>query len=275
MTISYTSYYQLLGVPESAAPEDITAAFRRLALVHHPDQNRNSPASEALFKLLVNARDVLADPHQRAEYDACLKASNALRGWMAAARERPTRTALPPAADGSPAFAEAVLQQLNILLWDIEDFLREHNESDWNEVYDGRPLAASIVRVLVFIDEWILHPAGQPDYFWRARGENGPERKAYFAALREGVPGRSGHWGVYVNMTDYFYNIRKRMNDVIARARAGDLMTIIAGDNLRIIDAVFEAQGLAMHALCHLRSLFAGEAEEEIPYRFRHAAFGE
>ncbi len=271
---AYASYYDVLGVGERAGPEEIKQAFRRLALVHHPDKNGNSPRSEAAFKVLSHARDVLSDPVKRAEYDAYLVTSTARRDWMRDARSRSrTAAALPPAADGSPAFVETVLAQLNALLWDIEDFLRRHHDTDWNQEFDNRPLAFFINRVLVFVDEWILDPAGYRDYFWEARGESRPEKKSYFTRLRDNVKGRGGGWGVFVNIRDYFYNIRKRMNSFIDHARADDLMKVIPDHGVRVLDAVFEAQGLAVHNLCFLQDVLSGEVEEEVPYRFSQQAF--
>ena len=81
--VSYSSYYDVLGVEQTAGPEEIKQAFRKQALIHHPDKNRNSPISEASFKVLNHARDVLADPVKRAEYDAYLATSSALlRPWF-------------------------------------------------------------------------------------------------------------------------------------------------------------------------------------------------
>jgi curved DNA-binding protein CbpA len=273
--VSYASYYNVLGVEPTAGPEEIKQAFRRLALIHHPDKNGNSAQSEAAFKVLNHAREVLADQVKRAEYDAYLATSNTLKTWMRETRtRRPAAAALPPAPDGSPAFVETVLAQLNTLLWDIEDFLRENHETDWNQEFDSRTLASFIINVLAFLDEWILDPAGFPDYFWEARGEARPERRAYFARLRERVKGRGGEWGIFVNMRDYFYNIRRRMNLFIDRATAEDLMKIVPDYDVRILDALFEAQGLAVHNLCFLRSILSGDVEEEAPYIFSNSVFG-
>lgn len=60
--------YQLLGVPASASPDEITAACRRLARTFHPDRNPSGRATEEMQ--VVNAvRSVLTDPQARAAYD--------------------------------------------------------------------------------------------------------------------------------------------------------------------------------------------------------------
>lgn len=62
-------YYDILGVPRDADPEQIKKAYRRLAMEHHPDRNAGVPEAEARFKELSEAYDVLKDPQRRAAYD--------------------------------------------------------------------------------------------------------------------------------------------------------------------------------------------------------------
>ena len=54
-------YYEVLGVPRTASQKDITAAFRKLARKHHPDLNAGDKQSEAKFKEISEAHDVLSD----------------------------------------------------------------------------------------------------------------------------------------------------------------------------------------------------------------------
>jgi molecular chaperone DnaJ len=61
-------YYDVLGVPRAADPEEIKKAFRRLARQYHPDVNK-SPDAEAHFKEINEAYEVLADDQKRAAYD--------------------------------------------------------------------------------------------------------------------------------------------------------------------------------------------------------------
>jgi molecular chaperone DnaJ len=62
-------YYKMLGVSKDAKPAEIKKAFRTLAKKHHPDSNENDPKSEARFKEISEAYDVLSDETRRAEYD--------------------------------------------------------------------------------------------------------------------------------------------------------------------------------------------------------------
>lgn len=59
-------YYQILGVTESASPDEIKKAFRKLAAKHHPDKGGDT----ATFQNINQAYDTLSDPQKRAQYDA-------------------------------------------------------------------------------------------------------------------------------------------------------------------------------------------------------------
>jgi DnaJ-class molecular chaperone len=62
--------YQILGVARSAASDEIRAAYRKLAKLHHPDLNPGNKAAEERFKAISSAYDVLDDDTKRARYDA-------------------------------------------------------------------------------------------------------------------------------------------------------------------------------------------------------------
>lgn len=60
--------YEILQVHPSAQQEIIEAAYRRLALLYHPDQNSSREATEMMARI-NRAFEVLNDPEKRAEYD--------------------------------------------------------------------------------------------------------------------------------------------------------------------------------------------------------------
>src|SRR5215213_5807438 len=68
-------YYELLGVPKAADDAAIKAAYRNLAKEHHPDRKNGCKESEARFKAINEAYDVLKDPQKRAAYDRFGKAA--------------------------------------------------------------------------------------------------------------------------------------------------------------------------------------------------------
>jgi len=65
------SYYELLNVRRDASPEEITASYRKLAKVLHPDVC-GSPEAEELFKVVNEAYQVLKDQKKREAYDISL-----------------------------------------------------------------------------------------------------------------------------------------------------------------------------------------------------------
>jgi molecular chaperone DnaJ len=62
-------YYEVLEVSRTATDAELKAAYRKLAMQHHPDRNPNNPAAEEKFKSCSEAYQVLSDPDKRAAYD--------------------------------------------------------------------------------------------------------------------------------------------------------------------------------------------------------------
>ena len=58
-------YYEVLGVSKNASPDEIKQAFRKLAMVHHPDRGGDGEK----FKEINEAYQVLSDNEKRAKYD--------------------------------------------------------------------------------------------------------------------------------------------------------------------------------------------------------------
>jgi len=61
--------YQELGVSRSSSPEEVRAAFRKLAKQLHPDRNPGDKKSEERFKRVTSAFDLLGDEDKRKRYD--------------------------------------------------------------------------------------------------------------------------------------------------------------------------------------------------------------
>lgn len=63
------NYYDVLGVKKSASESEIKKAYRKLARQHHPDVNPGDKSSEAKFKQINAAYEVLGDKEKRRKYD--------------------------------------------------------------------------------------------------------------------------------------------------------------------------------------------------------------
>jgi molecular chaperone DnaJ len=62
-------YYEILAVERTCEAGELKAAFRKLAMEHHPDRNDGCPKATARFKEINEAYSVLSDPQKRAAYD--------------------------------------------------------------------------------------------------------------------------------------------------------------------------------------------------------------
>ncbi|WP_375433869.1 J domain-containing protein [uncultured Hymenobacter sp.] len=67
-----TTYYTVLGVSEQATPDDIRRAYRRLALLTHPDRTPD-PAAHQRFLAVNEAYEALSEPNRRYFYDTQLR----------------------------------------------------------------------------------------------------------------------------------------------------------------------------------------------------------
>ncbi len=63
-------YYEVLGIAKSSDAKQIKKAYKRLAMKHHPDRNKdNKEESERVFKEIQKAYSVLYDEQKRQAYD--------------------------------------------------------------------------------------------------------------------------------------------------------------------------------------------------------------
>ena len=68
-------YYKILGVGKTASTDEIKKAYRKRAMVHHPDRHSHAPDAEQKeqekkFKEVGEAYAILSDPQKRMRYDS-------------------------------------------------------------------------------------------------------------------------------------------------------------------------------------------------------------
>lgn len=71
------THYDNLKVARDAPIEVIKAAYRSLALKHHPDQNGHSDEAARIMRILNASYEVLSNPETRRQHDEWIKESEA------------------------------------------------------------------------------------------------------------------------------------------------------------------------------------------------------
>ena len=67
--MSKRDYYEVLSITRTASEAEIKSAYRKLAMMYHPDRNPGDKAAEDRFKEAAEAYAVLADVEKRGLYD--------------------------------------------------------------------------------------------------------------------------------------------------------------------------------------------------------------
>lgn len=62
------TYYEILGIEKDASPKQVKQAYRKLALLWHPDRNP-TPEANSQFHEINQAYQILSNPEQRKIYD--------------------------------------------------------------------------------------------------------------------------------------------------------------------------------------------------------------
>ena len=253
--------YDILQVPTDAPPDEIRSAFRKLSLIHHPDKNHNSPESSTTFKTIHNAYTVLSNPQTRREYDSflLLRKASPVSAHVGRSAPRPSARHLFP-SQTDPVLL--VLGHLNSILWDIETLL--HSPRKPGRQVADHSLQDYVIMMLTFLDTWVLDAAGYSDNFFAARNMvptprvGGSPRIPYSDAVAGHAP--------YANVEDYFYDVRRRMDRFLSKARISDLLSRVKGTPLRLVDCIFEGHNYCVHYLGWIERTASGSPGDIPPF---------
>ena len=69
MHTTFFNAYELLGVKPLATDAEIKKAYKQKAQEFHPDKFDNSAPANALFKMIVRAKEILLNPISRLQHD--------------------------------------------------------------------------------------------------------------------------------------------------------------------------------------------------------------
>ncbi len=261
----YSNYYLLLEIPEDSTEEQIRTAYRKLSKEYHPDLHGNSPEYHSVFIMLSNAYRVLVDVKKREEYDTYLKTSSSYKS------SRKNGTVLPGRRGEIYRTNEQLLDHLNYIIWDIEDIVtgKSADERKYREIRDIAD--RYILKILVFIDKWLLSISGFKDYFMEARKLNDLDPEKYYEIIMSSDL-KNGHHP-FVNIHDYFYNIRKRTDKFLTKTGPSDMMKVIDSSGLRLIDCIIETQNMAVYYIAGLMKILNDEKSTIAEYEFSNDRF--
>lgn len=107
--------YEILGVAPNATPEDLRVAYRRLALLYHPDRHPEEDRKQAgeIFRRIASAWETLSDPEERGRYDSALSRKEEFKERSVGAPEVSLADILVGIDEYEHVFSEASVQAIS------------------------------------------------------------------------------------------------------------------------------------------------------------------
>ncbi len=115
----FKDYYKILGVKANASLDEIKKAYRKLAMLYHPDKNQGDRKAEEKFKEIAEAYDVLSDRDKRQKFDN-------LRNYGTSSNRKTTyHSASDFSSNFEPSYRKRYSHEDPDKLW--EEFFRDYN----------------------------------------------------------------------------------------------------------------------------------------------------
>jgi curved DNA-binding protein CbpA len=101
------TYYEVLGVAQTATDAELRSAYRKLVLKYHPDRSNAPDANDRLIEATL-AHEALSDPVRRKAYDDVLAMERALGVQKSTSPQKPPPQPRPRPARPATAGSDAV-----------------------------------------------------------------------------------------------------------------------------------------------------------------------
>lgn len=154
------THYEILGVPRTAAPEQIKKRYRQLVRQHHPDVAKDKAAAKTAFIEITEAYQTLSNADKRVIYDTSLDAQmfsvQTKPRETSRAQQRPTTRRTYTAPRNRNEQAKAWVQEAQ------SAFIRRQFRSAINACKEARQLDPKNVEAAIILGD-IYKIIGQTD----------------------------------------------------------------------------------------------------------------
>lgn len=134
------NYYEVLGVPQAATPDEIKKTYRQLARKFHPDVVKDKDMGQRVFSQINQAYRILGDPDRRAQYNSTLAAAaNGSSSGASAAPQGPQANR--PHANGAASAPSAAPPNQPVPPQKMEAIAGLLSHAD-NAIMAGKPVEA-------------------------------------------------------------------------------------------------------------------------------------
>lgn len=223
--------YKILNLTPEASAQQVKDQFRSLAKVYHPDSKTTSSDPRA-FQMVNEAYRILSDENSRAQYD---------RYFSKKKRTAPKKTVNKPATKRREfSKLELIRSELNSLLWDMDDLLRE-NKFEMSDTIGDLYVWQIWYRTISFIEHWLL---GTRDY----------KQKILQRRLEK-----------YSGIINYFYDVRKHVDKLLENLDEAELYQELDLAGLNRLDLIFEVLN---HTLFYLNMLSENDSLSKKEYSY-------